>query len=72
MADVWVVQSRRERGIVRELDRIEFSPLQGIGSSRNHASETSVDNHLTTRQYIPEESELHTRRRDNLKSHISL
>jgi hypothetical protein len=33
-------------------------------------SETSVDNHFT-RQYIPEDnSEHHTRRRENLKSHI--
>jgi hypothetical protein len=33
-------------------------------------SETSVDNHFT-RQYIPEDnSELHTRRRENLKSHF--
>jgi hypothetical protein len=32
-------------------------------------SETSVDIYLTTRQYIPEDSELHTRRRENLKSH---
>jgi hypothetical protein len=32
-------------------------------------SETSVDNHFT-RQYIPEDnSEHHTRRRENLKSH---
>jgi hypothetical protein len=32
-------------------------------------SETSVDNHFT-RQYIPEDnSEQHTRRRENLKSH---
>jgi hypothetical protein len=32
-------------------------------------SETSVDNHFT-RQYNPEEnSEHHTRRRENLKSH---
>jgi hypothetical protein len=34
-------------------------------------SETSVDIQLRTRQYIPEDSELHTRRRENLKSHIS-
>jgi hypothetical protein len=35
-------------------------------------SETSVDNYFT-RQYIPEDkSELHTRRRENLKSHILL
>jgi hypothetical protein len=26
--------------------------------------------YLATRQYIPEDSELHTRRRENLKSHI--
>jgi hypothetical protein len=33
-------------------------------------SETSVDNHFT-RQYIPgENSEHHTRRRENLKSHL--
>jgi hypothetical protein len=32
-------------------------------------SETSVDNYFT-RQYIPEDTfELHTRRRENLKSH---
>jgi hypothetical protein len=34
-------------------------------------SETSVDIQLRTRQYIPEDSELHTHRRENLKSHIS-
>jgi hypothetical protein len=35
-------------------------------------SETSVDNYVT-RQYIPEDnSELHTRSRENLKSHIFL
>jgi hypothetical protein len=34
-------------------------------------SETSVDNYFT-RQYIPEDnSERHTRRRENLKSHIN-
>jgi hypothetical protein len=33
-------------------------------------SETSVDNYFT-RQYIPEdESEVHTRRSENLKSHM--
>jgi hypothetical protein len=35
-------------------------------------SETSVDNHFT-RQYNPEDnSEHHTRRRENLKSHMNL
>jgi hypothetical protein len=34
-------------------------------------SETSVDNHFTRQYYIPEDSsEHHTRRRENLKSHI--
>jgi hypothetical protein len=33
-------------------------------------SETSVDIRLRTRQYIPEDSELYNRRRENLKSHI--
>jgi hypothetical protein len=38
-----------------------------MGAAR--ASETSVDNYFT-RQYIPEDIfELHTRRRENLKSH---
>jgi hypothetical protein len=32
-------------------------------------SETSVDIQLRTRKHIPEDSELHTRRRENLKSH---
>jgi hypothetical protein len=32
-------------------------------------SETSVDIQLRTRQYIPEDSELHTCRPENLKSH---
>jgi hypothetical protein len=35
-------------------------------------SETSVDNYFT-RQYIPKDkSELHTRRRENLKSHMDI
>jgi hypothetical protein len=34
-----------------------------------HTYEMSVDIDLTTWQYIPEDSELHTHRRENLKSH---
>jgi hypothetical protein len=34
-------------------------------------SETSIDIQLRTRRYIPEDSELHTRRSENLKSHNS-
>jgi hypothetical protein len=33
-------------------------------------SETSVNTNLTTRPNIPEDSKLHTRRRENLKSRI--
>jgi hypothetical protein len=33
-------------------------------------SETSVEIQLRARQYIPEDSELHARLRENLKSHI--
>jgi hypothetical protein len=32
-------------------------------------SETAVNLNVTTRLYIPEDSKLHTRRRENLKSH---
>jgi hypothetical protein len=35
-------------------------------------SETSVDIQLRTSQYIPEDSELHTRCREKLKSHIGI
>jgi hypothetical protein len=35
-------------------------------------SETSVNTNLTTRRYIPEDSKLHTRCRENLKSHTVL
>jgi hypothetical protein len=34
-------------------------------------SQTTVDIDLTTRQNIPEDSELHISRRENLKSHIA-
>jgi hypothetical protein len=35
-------------------------------------SETSVNFNVITRRYMPEDSKLHTRRRKNLKSRISL
>jgi hypothetical protein len=49
--------------------------MSGIDSSlmmeESRTSETSIDNNFT-RQYIPEDnSEHHTRRRENLKSHIA-
>jgi hypothetical protein len=36
------------------------------------ASETSINYYLTTRRNNPEDSHLHTRRRENLKSHVFL
>jgi hypothetical protein len=33
-------------------------------------SETSINFNVTTRRYIPEDSKLHTRRRESLKSHV--
>jgi hypothetical protein len=51
--------------------RVVFWDIQGYISLMMEVvrtSETSVDNHFT-RQYIPEDnSEHHTRRRENLKS----
>jgi hypothetical protein len=35
-------------------------------------TETSVDIQLRTREYIPEDSELHARRRENLKSQTNI
>jgi hypothetical protein len=41
----------------------------GTGQWQWAGGETSVDNH-STRQYNPEDSSEHTRRRENLKFHI--
>jgi hypothetical protein len=47
----------------------DVSEVRAASIIRAIASETSVYIQLRTRQYIPEDSELHTRRRENLKSH---
>jgi hypothetical protein len=48
----------------------ESSCLIALMMEAARISETSTDNYFT-RQYIPEDnSELHTRRRENLKSHV--
>jgi hypothetical protein len=48
---------------------IVYRRLRGAYCLHHYPSETSVDNYFT-RQYIPEDnSEHHTRRRENLKSH---
>jgi uncharacterized membrane protein len=48
---------------------MQLSPWKGLVEDRD-GDKVSVDNHFT-RQYNPEDSsEHHTRRRENLKSHI--
>jgi hypothetical protein len=41
----------------------------GLIMEEVRTSETLVNINLTARQYMPEDSKLHTRRRENLKSH---
>jgi hypothetical protein len=43
------------------------SIIRAMKMDAARTSETSVDIQLRTRQYIPEDSELHTRRRENLE-----
>jgi hypothetical protein len=58
------------RQILFDLKWQEKESFQGsLMMEAVRSSETSVDNHFT-RQYIPEDnSEYHTRRHENLKSH---
>jgi hypothetical protein len=49
---------------------LKFITLMKMEEART--SETSVDIDLRTRQYIPEDSELHTCRRENLKSQTAV
>jgi hypothetical protein len=52
------------------IDPFALSSLIALMMEAARTSETSVNIQLRTWQYIPEDSELHTRRRENLKSHI--
>jgi hypothetical protein len=47
------------------------SIIRALMMEAERTPETSVDIQLSIRQYIPEDFELHTRRRENLKSHKS-
>jgi hypothetical protein len=73
MAGGWAVQSIVQ---LSPLDSYITSDPFALGSlidlmmEAARTSETTVDIQLRSRQYIPEDSELHTRRRENLKSHI--
>jgi hypothetical protein len=60
----WMSLARKDH------DPFPPSTLIALLMEAARTSETSVDNYFT-RQYIPEnKSELHTRRRENLKSHM--
>jgi hypothetical protein len=52
------------------VSEVHAASIIALMMEASRASETSVDIQVRTRQYIPEDSELHTRRRENLKSHI--
>jgi hypothetical protein len=45
-------------------------PIRALMKEAVRTSETSANTYLTTQQYIVQDSKLHTRRRENLKSHI--
>jgi hypothetical protein len=50
---------------------MEFRVFWDASIEAVRTSETSVNFNVTTLRYIPEDSKLHTRRRENLKSHIN-
>jgi hypothetical protein len=52
-----------------DVSEVHAASIIALMMEAARTSETSVDIQLRTRQYIPEDSELHTRRRENLKSH---
>jgi hypothetical protein len=52
-----------------DVSEVRATSIIALMMETAHTSETSVDIQLRIRQYIPEDTELHTRRRENLKSH---
>jgi hypothetical protein len=52
-----------------DVSEVRVASINRAMPAAARTSQTSDDNDLRTRQYIPEDSELHTRRRENLKSH---
>jgi hypothetical protein len=56
---------------VRAVSIIRAMTLIALMMKAARTFETPVDIQLRTWHYIPEDSELHTPRRENLKSHIS-
>jgi hypothetical protein len=51
-------------------DPFALGSLVALMMEGARTSETSVEIQLRTRQYILEDSELHTRRRENFESHL--
>jgi hypothetical protein len=64
---------------VAPCSHIEVNPVSEVSTASNirammeaaRTSETLVHFNMTTRRYFPEYSKRHTRRHENLKSHIS-
>jgi hypothetical protein len=56
--------------MLTEVSQVRAASIIALMMEAAHTSETSVDIQLRTQQYIPEDSELHTRRCENLKSQI--
>jgi hypothetical protein len=53
-----------------DVSEVRAASIIALMIEATRTSETSVDIYLTTRRYIPEDnSEHHTRRRENLKPH---
>jgi hypothetical protein len=55
-----------------EVSEVRAASIISLMMEAVRTSETSVDIKLRTRQYIPEDSELHARRRENFKSYMIL
>jgi hypothetical protein len=56
--------------IIREAASTSEASVNSIIREAASTSETSVNFCQTTRSYNPEDSHLHTRRRENLKSYL--
>jgi hypothetical protein len=54
---------------VRTASTIRAMTMNALMMEAARTSKTSVNFNATTRRYIPEDSKLHTRRRENLKFH---
>jgi len=54
-----------------DVSEVRAASIIALMMEAARTSETSVDIQLRTWQYTPEDSQLHTRRRENLKSHES-